>query len=177
MASAATYGPTTAISELLSIADCTEHEAFETLEAGQRVGLVASGTNITFSHELIRETVSGWLPAADRIRVHRDAVTALRGGPVQQLPLAAAHASALAEVDPAFTSDAVELSLAAAEFFESAGTLEAALDAYDQAALLTELSGGSLPNDRQLAHADAALGAGRLTGPASCTNELRPPQK
>ena len=163
LASAATYGPTTTIGELLSFAGCTEHEAFEALEAGQDAGLVASGTNITFSHDLIREAVSGWLSAADRIRVHRDAVTALRGGPVQQLPLAAAHASALAEVDPAFTSDAVELSLAAAEFFESAGTLEAALDAYDRAALLTERSGGSLPNDRQLAHADAALGAGRLT--------------
>ena len=163
LASAATYGPTTAISELRSIAGCTEHEAFEALEAGQLAGLVASGTSITFSHELIREAVGGWLPPAGRIRVHRNAVTALRGGPVQQLPLAAAHAIALAAVDPAFTSAAVELSLAAAEFFESVGSLEAALDAYDEAALLSELSGVSLPIDHQLAHADAALGAGRLT--------------
>jgi tetratricopeptide (TPR) repeat protein len=163
LAAAATYGPTTTISELRSIAGCTEPEAFEALEVGQLVGLVASGANITFSHESIRESVGGWLSPADRISVHRNAVTALRGGPVQQLPIAAAHASALAGVDTTFASDAVELSLAAAQFFESVDSLEAALDSYDQAAQLSERSGGVLPIDRQLAHADAALGAGRLT--------------
>ena len=51
----------------------------------------------------------------------------------------------------------------AARFFESVGSLEAALDAYDEAERLSELAGDVLPIDLQLAHADAALGAGRLT--------------
>ncbi len=163
LAAAATYGPTTTINELRSVAECTEHEALEAIGAGQHVGLVASGTSITFSHELIREAVADWFAPADRIRVHRNAVILLRSGPAQQLPHAAAHARALAGVDPAFTSDAVELSVDAARFFESVGSLEAALDAYDEAERLSELSGGVLPIDLQLAHADAALGAGRLT--------------
>ena len=163
LAAAATYGPITAINELRSVADCTEHEAGEAISAAQHVGLVAPGTDITFSHELIRDIVAGWLAPADRIRVHRNAVTSLRSGPPQQLPNAAAHASALAGVDPAFTSDAIELSVDAARFFESVGSLEAAVDAYDEAERLNELSGGVFPIDLQLAHADAALGAGRLT--------------
>ncbi len=153
--------PPSANSDRSPNAPTTRHLRLST--SGQLAGLVAPGTNITFSHELIREAVGGWLSAADRIRVHRDAITALSGGPVQQLPLAAAHAIALAGVDPAYTSAAIELSLAAAQFFESVGSLEAALDAYDEAARLGELSGAALPIDRQLAHADAALGAGRLT--------------
>ena len=163
LAAAATYGPATTINELRSVADCTEHEALEAIGAGQHVGLVASGTGITFSHELIRDIVAAWLAPADRIRVHRNAVASLRTGPAQQLPTAAAHASALAGVDLAYTSDGVDLCVAAARFFEGVGSLEAALDAYDEAARLSELSGGVLPIELQLAHADAALGAGRLT--------------
>lgn len=163
LAAAATYGPTTTVNELRSVTDCTEHEVREAIDAGQHVGLVASGTAITFSHELIRDIVADWFAPAERIRVHRNAVASLRSGPAQQLPAAAAHASALAGVDPAFTSDAVELSVDAARFFESVGSLEAAVDAYDEAERLNELSGGVLSIDLQLAHADAALGAGRLT--------------
>jgi tetratricopeptide (TPR) repeat protein len=162
LAAAATYGPTTTVNELRSVTECTEAEALEALEAGQQVGLVAVGSGVTFSHELIREAVADWLAPADRIRVHRNAVTALRSGPTPQLPQAAAHASALAGVDPAFTSDAADLSVDAARFFESVGSLESALDAYDEAARLSELAGRVLPIDLQLAHADAALGAGRL---------------
>ncbi len=163
LAAAATYGPTATVNELRSVAECTETEALEALDAGRQVGLVAAGPGVTFSHELVREAVAEWLAPADRIRVHRNAVTALRSGPAQQLPQAAAHASALAGVDPAFTSDAADLSVDAARFFESVGSLESALDAYDEAARLSELAGRVLPIDLQLAHADAALGAGRLT--------------
>ena len=107
--------------------------------------------------------VGGWLPPpTGRIRVHRDALPLFAAGRSSNC-----HSrppwSALAEVDPAFTSSAVELSLAAAEFFGASGHLRGGADAYDQAALLTGLAGGSLPNDHQLADADAALGAGRLT--------------
>ncbi len=124
-----------------------------------------SGTSITFSHELIREAVADWLAPADRIRVHRDAVTALASGPVQQLPQAAAHASALAGVDPAFTSDAVDLSVGQRpDSSRSVGSLEAGLGRVRRSSPAQRTSACHvLPIDRQLAHADAALGAGRLT--------------
>jgi tetratricopeptide (TPR) repeat protein len=165
LAAAATYGPNATVADVCAAAGCTEQAAFETIASARRAGLVADGgpAEIAFTHELVREAVAAWLSPPDRVVVHRTAVERMQGGAANRLPLAAAHASALAGIDPVHTANAIELCLRSAEFHRSVGSLEAAVVACDEAARLAERSGLALSIEQRLARADMALAAGHLT--------------
>ncbi len=165
LGAAATYGPHATVADVCAATTCGEHQALEAIASGRRAGLVADGapSEITFTHDLVRDVVAAWLTPPQRMAVHRTAVERMQGDPSNRLPLAAAHATALAGIDPVHTRHAIELCLRSSEFHRSAGSLEAAVLACDEAARLAERSGLVLTIGQRLSRADAALAAGHLT--------------
>jgi len=165
LGTAATYNATATVADVCAATGCTERDAFEAMAAGRRAGLVVDDatSDITFTHDLVRDAVATWLTPPERVAVHRTAVERMQGEAASRLPLAAAHATALAGIDPVHTANAIDLCLRSAEFHRSVGSLEAALVACDDAARLAERSGLALSIDQRLARADTALAAGRLT--------------
>ncbi|QFZ75192.1 AAA family ATPase [Streptomyces fagopyri] len=144
----------------------------EALEEAVACGIVRTvGQATEFRHELTRLAVLEAVPAASRLRIHRQALTAMRSGPVtaDDLALLADHSEAAG--DPA----------AVLEYAPAAADHAAATDAHREAAAQYARAlryADSLPSDRQTSllegHAQACLLSGRLDeGVESCRTAVR----
>ncbi|WP_078918009.1 ATP-binding protein [Streptomyces sp. NRRL WC-3725] len=144
----------------------------EALDEAVACGIVRSHGQLTeFRHELTRLAVLDAVPAACRLRVHRQVLAVMRSGPVAEddLPMLADHADGAG--DPA----------AVLEYAPAAAVRAAALGAHREAAAQYARAlryADRLPPEQQITlmegHAQACLLSGRLDeGVASCRTAVR----
>ncbi len=166
-AAAAVLGSGSSVGEVAAVARLDEPIVREALEAGTAAHLVEARHDgwVSFSHELVRETVLARLPAEQRRMLHARAAVVLDG----QLPDAAAlarrahHALEAAPRSLADAVTAIEVTRRAARAMQRQLANGAAAQLLDRAVQAARFGDGQLLDvELLLERADAVHSAGRL---------------
>jgi tetratricopeptide (TPR) repeat protein len=159
---AAVFGSGATVAEVAEVVGCplaTVAQAVDDMASGATL----DGSEIRFSHALLREAFARSVPGPERLRLHVAAVRAIAGHDTDALIRRARHAIEAATISAEHTQVAVEASIEATDSlvrslaFEQAAALAAAACALPVASLAPE-SEASI----RLAHARTVLMCGRL---------------
>jgi tetratricopeptide (TPR) repeat protein len=159
---AAVLGSGTTVAELAEVLRCAQTTVVQAID-DLASGATLAGSEIRFSHALLREAFARSVPGPERLQFHVSAVRTIVGLDTDHLVRRARHAIEAATISPEHTSVAVEASVDAIDSlvralaFEQAGELAAAACALP-IGLLTPAAEASI----RLAHARTVLMCGRL---------------
>jgi tetratricopeptide (TPR) repeat protein len=162
LGAAAVMGAGTTLEEVSRIVGCPPASVAAAVD-DMASGATCAGSEIRFSHELIRQAFASLVPARERLRLHVAASAAIHGQGIDQLVRRARHAVEAATLAPDHRTDAVSASVAATDALLEAMAFE---QARQVAAAGCSMVDGTFPPAMEatalLGHARAVMMCGRL---------------